>query len=275
MKTNKKRSRSSVFDAVDQLETIDARVARKRTTNVKDIAKTKAALSQTKLHGHLMECRILFQRIMTKPSSLEDCNQLLANLLTARSVMMYHSTISNEGTGTGSINYHYSEIVKDDKQLEQTIDQEYKNCKSEWEEVLNRRHKDLQLHSGLTAKAHFKIMDSTFWQQVEATVAHELSSGQDFHDHKLYQHMLQDFLALSVAPNREDTRNVVKRTSMNKSKQQVDRRASKGRKVRFMVVPKLVNFTFPVARLQSHKSGMDEEEWFKSLFGGTAKYPSK
>ena len=271
MKTTKKRSRSSVFDAVDQLESIDARVARKRTTNVKDIAKTKAALSQTKLHGQLMECRILFQRIMTKPSSLEDCNLLLSNLLTARSVMMHHSSTS---TVTGPVDCHYSEIVQDDKQLEQTIDREYNNYKSEWEEVLNRRHKDLQLHSGLTAKAHFKIMDSTFWQQVEATVAHELSSGQDFHDNKLYQHMLQDFLALSVAPSREEKRSVAKRTSINKSKEQVDRRASKGRKVRFMVVPKLVNFTFPVARPQSNVSGMDEEGWFKSLFGGTARNPS-
>ncbi|KAL7549605.1 hypothetical protein ACHAWF_012877 [Thalassiosira exigua] len=46
----------------------------------------------------------------------------------------------------------------------------------------------------------------------------------------------------------------------------VDRRASKGRKIRYSVLPKLVNFAFPVARPEQPKIG--EEVWFKSLFGG-------
>jgi protein AATF/BFR2 len=45
----------------------------------------------------------------------------------------------------------------------------------------------------------------------------------------------------------------------------VDRRASKGRKIRYAVVPKLVNFTFPVSRPEPTIS---EDVWFKSLFGG-------
>ena len=45
----------------------------------------------------------------------------------------------------------------------------------------------------------------------------------------------------------------------------VDWKASKGRKIRYTVHPKLVNFTFPVARAEPMIS---DEIWFKSLFGG-------
>ncbi len=48
----------------------------------------------------------------------------------------------------------------------------------------------------------------------------------------------------------------------------VDRRASKGRKIRYAVVPKLVNFTFPVSRPEPTIS---EDVWFKSLFGGVGR----
>ncbi|KAL9185051.1 hypothetical protein ACHAXT_002828 [Thalassiosira profunda] len=44
----------------------------------------------------------------------------------------------------------------------------------------------------------------------------------------------------------------------------VDRRASKGRKLRYAVHPKLANFTFPVARAEP---AIGEDVWFKSLFG--------
>jgi protein AATF/BFR2 len=48
----------------------------------------------------------------------------------------------------------------------------------------------------------------------------------------------------------------------------VDRRASKGRKIRYTIHPKLVNFTFPVSRAEPMIS---DDVWFKSLFGGVGK----
>ena len=48
----------------------------------------------------------------------------------------------------------------------------------------------------------------------------------------------------------------------------VDRRASKGRKIRYAVHPKLVNFTFPIAR---PVPTIVENVWFNSLFGGVGK----
>jgi hypothetical protein len=48
----------------------------------------------------------------------------------------------------------------------------------------------------------------------------------------------------------------------------VDRRASKGRKIRYAVHPKLVNFAFPIAR---PVPTIVENVWFNSLFGGVGK----
>ena len=48
----------------------------------------------------------------------------------------------------------------------------------------------------------------------------------------------------------------------------VDRRASKGRKIRYTVLPKMVNFTFPVSRGEPM---IGDDVWLKSLFGGVGK----
>jgi hypothetical protein len=268
--STKKRSRSSVFDAIQELDSQDVRANRKRTTTTTSHAKkSKAARSQTKIHGHLMECRILLQRAMTtSTNSVDACNQLLAQLLQARSLL----------TSRKEDSIDYTQIVESDS-LSEVLQEEYEECRHEWKEVMNRRHKDLKLHAGLAAKAQFRVMDSSFWQQVDATVSHEQLRQQstDFDDTKVYQHMLQDFLSSSTGGGcaeeaaAQRLRRAVKEVSNRKS---VDRRASKGRKIRYVEIPKLVNFTFPVARPAS-STGMDEDEWFRSLFGGAAKKKGK
>jgi len=266
----KKRSRSSVFDAIQELDSQDVRASRKRkTSSSRDAAKSKAARSQAKIHGHLMECRILLQRAMTGESSedaVEQCNQLLSQLLEARRRL----------TGKQD-DKDYQQIVESDE-LPDVLQEEYEECREEWKQVLDRRHKDLRLHAGLS-KTQFRVMDSSFWQQVDATVSHEELRAQStddeptFDDTKVYQHMLQDFvLSSATAGGAEEAaaqrlRRAVKADSSKKK--DVDRRASKGRKIRYVEIPKLVNFTFPVARPVS-STGMDEDEFFRSLFGGAA-----
>lgn len=270
------KKKTSVFDAIQELDSQDVRASRKRkTSSSKDARKSKAARSQTKIHGHLMECRILLQRAMTTTESSEDdavdqCNQLLCQLLQARRQL----------TGKQD-DRDYQEIVESDS-LSNVLQEEYEECRDEWKQVLDRRHKDLRLHAGLSnTKTQFRVMDSSFWQQVDATVSHEELRAQStddgqpvFDDTKVYQHMLQDFLLSSAtAGGAEEAaaqrlRRAVKADS-KKQKKDVDRRASKGRKIRYVEIPKLVNFTFPVARPVS-TTGMDEDEFFKSLFGGAA-----
>jgi len=51
---------------------------------------------------------------------------------------------------------------------------------------------------------------------------------------------------------------------------EVDRRASKGRKIRYVVYPKLTHFMFPVERkVVGEGTGvMEEDVLFRSMFGG-------
>ena len=268
---------AGVFDAIDALESQDLNADKKKKRVLqKDVCKSKAAQSQVSIFENLMELRILLQRVMQQQQqgkgseegseegsdnnnntqaggdndeTQELCQQLLSQLLRARSTL------------TGMEEQEY-----DDDNVDTAIASEYQNLKGDWKDVLNKRYKDLRLHSGLTAKAQFKLLDSDFWQQVESTSAYEINAtgiDDNFDDSKVYQHMLQDFL---LGKSKNSNMDVLKRKkNKKKTTNDVDRRASKGRKTRYTVLPKLVNFTFPQQRAET---GMDEDEWFKSLFGG-------
>jgi hypothetical protein len=267
-----KRDRS-VFDAVSFLDSQDAQAEkRKRRQTKDDELRRTAASSQTKLFGSLMESRILLQRAMqhednTSGAAVEKCNDLLARLLTARQLLAEKSQLSDE------IDYRQLVGTDDSVALQSILQKEYESLRHVWKDVLNRRHKDVRLHTGLTAKAQFRAIDSSFWQQVDATVQHEKLRTFDeerpskFDDAKVYQHLLQDFVR---SANRSDAQLAEDRLEQAKHKvtnKLVDRKASKGRKIRYQEIPKLLNFTFPLSRPQT-QSVLDEKEWFSSLFGG-------
>jgi hypothetical protein len=270
------KKRSGIFDAIASLDSQDNVASkRKQRSTEKDVRQSKAAQSQVEIYQRLMEVRILLQRVMTtggeETSSTQQqelCQELLSQLMTARSTL------------TGA-----AESDSDDK--EQEIDSSYQDLKQEWKTVLNRRYKDLRLHSGLTAKAQFKLLDSDFYHQVETTAQYQLVNAQKvaqqqdddapavavFDDSKLYQHQLQDFLSLdNKKSNSDNVLDTKKSRRQNKKNTSVDRKASKGRKIRYHVYPKIVNFTFPLQRpAASGNTTMDQDEWFKSLFGGGTK----
>ena len=181
--------------------------------------------------------------------------------------------------------------------LNHILSSEYDGCRSEWKDTFNRRHHDL--HAGLTAKAASKfrvIFDQSFWNQVESAVSHERlmqsaessdpdgklvtmdgSKAYQYDDSKIYQHMLRDFVALGASAGGRSTSaglaadaaaERLRRAAQKKkgqSAKDIDRKASKGRKIRFSANPKLENFTFPVSR---PVPTMGEDDWFRSLFGG-------
>ena len=181
--------------------------------------------------------------------------------------------------------------------LDHVLSTEYDGCRSEWKDTFNRRHHDL--HAGHTAKAASKfrvIFDQSFWNQVESAVSHERlmqsaessapdgqllamdgSKAYQYDDSKIYQHMLRDFVALGAsAGGRSASAGLaadaaaerLRRAAQKKkgqSAKDIDRKASKGRKIRFSANPKLENFTFPVSR---PVPTMGEDDWFRSLFGG-------
>ena len=250
------KKRKVVFDAIDTLESQDAQADnKKKRVFERDKRAAKAAQSQVKVFEHLMEMRILLRRVMqggdkegqAGEQAQSLCQQLIAKFLHMRRAL--------SEAGENSQEYHSAGF-------DTTIASEYNATRGEWREVFNKRYKDLRLQTGMTAKAQFKILDLDFWRQVESASSYELNAGRAFDDSKTYQHMLQDFL---LGKSKNSSLEIIKRKKSKKSVKDVDRRASKGRKVRYAVIPKLVNFTFPQQR---GESSMDEDEWFKSLFGG-------
>jgi protein AATF/BFR2 len=64
-----------------------------------------------------------------------------------------------------------------------------------------------------------------------------------------------------------DSRLCSAQQARTRARKQVDRRASKGRKIRYTVQPKLVNFMVPRASEQQYDQHLTEE-LFSTLFGG-------
>jgi protein AATF/BFR2 len=130
-------------------------------------------------------------------------------------------------------------------------------------------------------------------------------SGDDrntplFDDSKIYRHMLQEFITLNKSMSSstnasnstsatnlaaERLRKLLEKKQRNSGSNGnnssvsgvtgdiVDRKASKGRKIRYVVHDKLMNFAFPVQR--SYFTTIDEDVLFKSMFGGVLKYKKK
>jgi protein AATF/BFR2 len=323
----KKRSSQqlSVFDAVQDLDAEDVRAeTKRRKRSSTDARRAVAAQDQSKIYDRLVECRILLQQALTSVASessssssqkkdntnakdqfQEQCNDLLANLLKSRNALIQNSKTTPK--------MDYVKIVASSSKsesLDDVLEREYQQCQNEWKEVLNRRHKDVRLHSGLTAKSQFRVLDSSFWQQVQATVEYEqmarnsssnrkdddgnTSDGDDgrllpasFDDSKVYQQLLKDYIAISSAgagtmttagaASKRLLAKANKKASSSSSaalkQKEVDRRASKGRKIRYTPIPKLVNFTFPLSR--PNVSSLNQDEWFQSLFGGAGKQNKK
>lgn len=299
----------SVFDAIEELDTQDRNAERKRRKETS--AEKKRALeaqSQTKIYNHLLETRILLQRAVNKVNDVsnsgnnndsllldtdtssgkssfrETCDTLLAKLLQTRNQLSSGPSESESDSSNEKYEALLLPSVSSAANLNTSLQEEYEKHRDDWKKILNRKHKSLRLHSGVTAKSQFRIMDSSFWQQVDATVEYEdirqndeknssTKSSMVFDDSKVYQQLLKDFVANSAnsavgGDTSAETLRSSKKYKNNTSskKNDVDRRASKGRKLRYKEIPKLVNFTFPLSR--PNTSSLNRDEYFQSLFGG-------
>ena len=253
------RSSSNVFDAVSALEAQDKTL---RRSSRRDVPRSLAASAQSQIYHRLVECRILWQRVDQNSSdrtsaALEPCNELLMHLLRARqSLSQFPAAVDYAALVDGT----------EEEPLKEQLQLEYEHHREVWKEVLNRRHAEVRLHAGGPgSKQQFRVLDASFWQQVEATVQHEqLRSTNELDDTKVYQQLLKDFLATTAngAP--------VPRSKKSKATPvKVDRKASKGRKLRYTELSKLKQFTFPIPRSGLGAELLDEDAWFRSLLGGT------
>lgn len=262
-----------LFQAVDALnqQDSDKRTCRRRPSDKRNAA---AAQSQVNVHHSLVECRILLQRCHDGSTKLQD--SVLSKLVMARDCLNRNDGGSPElldllGASIAKSNEdntyeHQEEDHDNNERISDLLQNLYNQDRSVWKEVLDRSHKDVRLHAGAVSSKQFRSLDSSFFDQVEASVEHEKTRfdyNNRVDDSRLYQHILKDFVGST-----KSTANGVplRDTSTPKSKASVDRKASKGRKIRYTEIPKLVHFTFPLSRPETD---LETNAWFRSLFGGS------
>lgn len=115
----------------------------------------------------------------------------------------------------------------------------------------------------------FKVIDQNILSQVDATLldndrvkrkAHGVKMDETtYDDAKFYQQLLKEFVEHG---NTSKFSSEYRTGRQARKKKLVDRKASKGRKLRYVVHPKLENYMFPVPRPH-----VESDELFRSLFG--------
>lgn len=109
-------------------------------------------------------------------------------------------------------------------------------------------------------KAHAPLdVDSDHTSTEEGTNNENMLDELMYDDSDFYQQLLKEFIESGGGGAHEG---LVRRT--HRKKKNVNRKASKGRVIRYTVHPKLENFMFPEPY---PKSDMDADELFRSLFG--------
>lgn len=255
--------RRGVFERIHALEEQDLQVFKRKKS---DRQRSLAAQSQHQVYQKLVECRILLQRSLDKPEPddaiVGQCDNVLKKLLRARSSLSRQQKANDDDDE--------EDMVLDRSSIEDRLTTEYSVHRETWKEVLDRRHKDARLHAGTTQK--FRVLDASFFEQVESIVQHEEMKQRQskdaiasFDDAKVYQQLLKDFLSQQSSTSGSSSSQLLAHSSKKAKKKVVDRKASKGRKIRYTEIPKLVHFTFPIARPETD---LDTNTWLRSLFGG-------
>jgi hypothetical protein len=269
------------------LEASDKKAAKLRQSQKSSsLVQSHAAKSQLDVQTHLLESRILLQRALTGGSitntikdkgTKKNLDVLLKRLLLARKKM--NSNPRNHEDDYDDEVQNYTKVTGD------TLQSEYDSLRPYWKNVLNQHHSHLNQHHSSNRKTKFQVVDQSFWSQVEATYQHnsileqssnldDIETHMEFDDSKLYQSQLQEYITLSTEKGPSHAvlaaKERLKRASKTVTKKNVDRKASKGRKIRYVVHDKLKNFTFPVQR-EGRDVVMSENVLFKSMFGGTRK----
>ncbi len=290
MSSKRKRSNKSREDILSSLEASDRQAAKLRKSQIstETLPRSFAAKSQVEIQTNLMECRILIQQALsTLPNASipvvsddEDAqsglDELFNKLVRARRQLCF-------ADDSDSDNETESDSEDEDSHNNDKLAKEYETLRVGWKTTLNKHHANIHLQNQQN-KNKFQVVDQSFWTQIESNVNHSAmlehanmeadednapSIGHD--DSKLYQHMLKEYITLSAERGKDDAAKAaaerLKRSMKKKTKKDVDRRASKGRKIRYVVHEKLQNFTFPVRRSVG-LGAMDEDVLFKSMLGG-------
>lgn len=271
-------------DVISSLEQADRKAAklRKSKLSTETLPKSYAAKSQMHIQTNLMECRILMQRALTSISTVNNDEDTTNTNTIQNALDQLSSKLIKARKQLCSSTLFYDSDNDSESEDNYTSNQDYNKLREFWKKTLNKHYANLSLQNQQN-KNKFQVVDMSFWSQVEANVKHsqliqdsmhdddDETTTPSFDDSKLYQHLLQEYISLST--ERGGAENIANlaaerlKRSMKKTshKKDVDGRASKGRKIRYIVHDKLQNFTFP---MQRPIAVMGEDVLFKSMLGG-------
>ncbi len=132
-----------------------------------------------------------------------------------------------------------------------------------WNPVLTARQKQtFSTSAGKGGDFAGSVVGTDFFTQIDDEIAH-MGTDAEFDDSKLYKQLLADFVKESAASAGESGPSGAISSTQKTKNAGVDRKASKGRKLRYVIHEKLVNFCFPQEREVT--STIDEDSWFKSM----------
>mmetsp|Transcript_1859 Transcript_1859/g.3357 ORF Transcript_1859/g.3357 Transcript_1859/m.3357 type:complete len:300 (+) Transcript_1859:151-1050(+) len=292
MATKRKRINNVLpNNIISSLETSDRKAAklRKSLISTETLPKSLAAKSQVDIQTKLIECRILIQRALSSFSehSVPDGQEEESGDKSTSRIDKCLDNLLTELIGTREALHDSTQQTLNDTHVhkqDDRIEKEYSQLRMEWKTTLNKHHANIYLQNQQN-KNKFQVVDQSFWSQIESNVEHsamldqvhskkddENKGSMGFDDTKLYQHMLQEYILLSAQGGKDGAATAaierLNRSMKKNTRTDVDRRASKGRKIRYVVHEKLQNFTFPMGRPSG--SVMDDDVLFKSMFGGVA-----
>jgi protein AATF/BFR2 len=235
---------------------------------------------------------------------------LLDQLVDARNSLCQHVLENDKDEASDSEQSNETQDESDDNDGNNSTDQfqsHYDKLRNQWKKTLNRHYDNMNITKRYNKRdsnsnsKFFQVVDQSFWSQIENTVQHnmlleehsqvqkkeegdKINNAKEknippivFDDSKIYQNMLQEYINLSTERNTNNAASMAEHrlklasSARKNKKEDVDRRASKGRKIRYVIHEKLLNFTFPLQReVNSQKNHviMDEDVLFKSMMGG-------
>lgn len=242
-----------------ELETQDQQLLLQPKNTTLSVEKAKHIVHQQKLWEDLLELQIFVNRMLSSiaesPPDLlgrqEMINSCLSNLIQLqRQLMIQNHDVEPIQQDVDDDEWEYLSAIR-------------MHMTPYWDTVLEKwRKKTTQ-----DTTKQFKVVNQSILSQVDGVLldeqrvkrkAHLMSDESVYDDSKFYQQLLKEYIESTGEINQNSLQQQRKR---RKSKL-VDRKASKGRKLRYVVHPKLEHFMFP-----NPKPLVDSTELFRSLFG--------
>ena len=243
---------------------------------------------------------------VTSNEQITCSNILKRSLIEIQDAVTIQEPINNVGTPS----MKKSKIDIDSDQLWLRLEQSHKSLVPEWKNIIDKWNSRMNFGHE-SGKSKLKVLNYSMWDQINEVLSDDLKVSEKsrmlfqeskrlrkeedivdnntpfydeevYDDHLFYVMLLKQFASLNsninhntsdIILNAEDVKEISKYKKHSSSKPNVDRKASKGRRLRYVPHVKLQNFMFPLVTNNLHSAHEDEmdgvvssDRLFSSLF---------